>query len=216
MCGPSLTGRTPAVHNADVTRLRRPALLLSLPLLAVTACGTQTPGSDAAVRRAHTQGVAPELVYFTRIPGYDLAEQSVGVIGDDGFEAVYVSAEDPRRQITLTADQGRLDASTCPRLPLGTAATADGVHCAQDGGLWYRTAGSRHEYACAKGGVVVRLTADREAADRATLRAAAEHLHAYHPKASPTATLPGHSPLRRGDLPPNGDGAPDNHVGVGG
>ncbi|MFC4016167.1 hypothetical protein ACFOY2_53780 [Nonomuraea purpurea] len=34
---------------------------------------------------ARRQGAAPELMYVVDLPGYEVSEQSVGVINDDGF-----------------------------------------------------------------------------------------------------------------------------------
>jgi hypothetical protein len=66
----------------------------------------------------------------------------------------------------------------------------------------------------------VRVNADIGTVDRATLRKAAEAAHAAG-DAELDAVLPterpgGGAPVERGDLPPVGDGAPDNGVGAGG
>jgi hypothetical protein len=70
-------------------------------------------------------------------------------------------------------------------------------------------------------GHVIRLVGDADRLDRAVLRAAAEAVH--RPDAEElTALLPpapegsATEPVERGDLPPVGDGAPDNEVGASG
>ncbi|MCZ4638870.1 hypothetical protein O3S69_33015, partial [Streptomyces rubrogriseus] len=81
-----------------------PVLVLA-PLL-LTACGSEkagdagpsgpasapaaAPGTGELASRAQAMGVAPELVYVTEAPGFTLARQSVGVLGDEGFSATWV------------------------------------------------------------------------------------------------------------------------------
>ncbi|MFF5549011.1 membrane lipoprotein [Streptomyces olivaceoviridis] len=182
-------------------------LLLFLPVL-LTACGTEKadtgdardpasadtrgPASPSSVPRAEldarlrASGIAPELVYVTDVPGFTLAQQSVGVNGDDGFSAAYWAENGA--VLHLYAERG--SAADCPE---GSACVAP-----------------------AKGRVVriigEKVAADvlREAAD-AVRRPAPAELAALLPPA-PTAT----APVRRGDLPSYGDGAPDNSVGEGG
>ncbi|MEN3586081.1 hypothetical protein AAH978_18260 [Streptomyces sp. ZYX-F-203] len=198
-------------------------LLLTLFL---TACGTErdaaspserageaatsdATASDAEiVRRAGSGGAAPELVHLTEVPGYRLAERSVGVHGDDGFSAVYVPHEGPG-SFTLRVERGDLDADSCEER---------WNTCEQDGGLWRLETGRAHGYARPESGYVVGVTADREEVPLDHLRAAIDavrHAEAgpVPPPADPAATRP---PVERGDLPPHGDGAPYNGVGAGG
>lgn len=205
-----------------MTRHRRVPFLLTalLPLAALTACGTVSAGgtghADEIASRVHAQGVSPDLVYVAEIPGFDLAVQSVGVIGDHGFGSVYVSAEGGRR-ISLHVLSGRMDALTCPDLPLADGSGANGVRCEQDGDLWYRTAGSTHEYARPVDGGVVRLAAGTDAVDRETLRSAAENAELLDvPAPSGTHDTRPTAPVERGDLPPEGDGAPIDPPAMGG
>ncbi|WP_327237170.1 hypothetical protein OG349_27690 [Streptomyces sp. NBC_01317] len=216
--------------------LRAPLLLLALTLaLASAGCGTEkagtaddggkpdasadptapttAPAADRAgleARARYTQS-AIELIRVTDVPGFAVAPQSVGVLGDDGFHSVYVTPQGGTR-IELAVERGTLTASTCPGTPVD--GTREPVACEKDGSAWYRTSGQLHEYARPEAGHVVRLTARRDTVDRDTLRRAAAaarpandaELDALLPKNLPTA------PVERGDLPPVGDGAPNNSV----
>ncbi|MEG3626889.1 hypothetical protein [Streptomyces poriticola] len=203
-----------------------PALLLA-PLV-LTACGTEkaaegdgvAPGSATAAdasasaelaKRARALGVAPELVYVTEASGYTLAEQSVGVSGDDGFSAAYV-LRDSGAHFTLYAERGEFDTGTCEQ---------QWTSCERDGDVWYLTGKQEHGYARPENGHVIRVRAEKDAVPRDVLRSAAEAAHrpdpaeaeSALPPADPAATEP---PVERGDLPRYGDGAPNNDVGVGG
>jgi hypothetical protein len=152
------------------------------------------------------------------------------VYGDDGFSAVYWSRRDGAR-LLLLVDRGAMTARNCPERPLGQGTGAP-VSCARDGDAWYRTSAGQHEYAVQRAGNVVRISAATAAVDRDVLRAAARAAH--RPTDSELACLlppPRHStvpregktplpadgtPVERGDLPPVGDGAPDNEVGASG
>ncbi|MGD9485575.1 hypothetical protein WDH52_20380 [Streptomyces sp. TRM70308] len=196
-----------------MTKLRRlPVLLLPLALV---ACGTESPATapDSAEleRRAEIMQTDLAHVYLTEADGYELAEQSVGVYGDDGFSAHYASAG-AGAMFQLTVVRGEL---TCERP--GIEGGTGTVTCEEDGDLLYRTAQGAHEYARAEEGRVVRVSA-ASATDRETLRSAAESAH----QATPTeldALLPpltdAPAPVERGDLPP-GDGAPQDPPMVGG
>ncbi|MEU0718508.1 hypothetical protein ABZ498_15135 [Streptomyces lavendulocolor] len=226
----------------------KPPARLPRPLLCVTAavatalvgCGTVNgtgtgPGAGSGAvsagrtgggadrseleSRARAAQVAIENVYVTDVPGFDPAEQSAGVIGDDGFSVTYVQ-QGTGAHIRLGVERGSMDAAGCPRVPLGDGGTGGAVKCTADGGRWYRTGGARHEYATVTDGRLVRLDADLGTVDRATLRKAAE---AAHPASDaelgavlPEARPGGGAPVERGDLPPVGDGAPDNDVDAGG
>ncbi|MFK4546230.1 hypothetical protein RKD29_005826 [Streptomyces tendae] len=176
------------------------------------------PGTGELASRAQAMGVAPELVYVTEAPGFTLAQQSVGVLGDDGFSATWVDGE-TNALLRLAVDRGTITADTCPEQPVGDL-SGEHTTCERDGGAWYRTGAGRHEYALPEEGHVVRVSAETDAVPRDVLRAAA--LAAHRPDAAETdALLPSvepapATPVERGDLPPFGDGAPDNHVDVGG
>ncbi|WRZ54552.1 hypothetical protein OG622_12310 [Streptomyces sp. NBC_01314] len=209
--------------------------LAVLPLL-LTACGTEkvvvagreplVPAPDRAElhARAEALGLAPGLVYVTESPGFTLARQSVGVYGADGFSAAYWSRKNSA-QLLLLVDRGTMTAGSCPERPLGQG-TGGPVGCERDGDAWYRTSAGQHEYAVPEGGHLVRISAATAAVDRDVLRAAA--LAAHRPTDAELAALlppchhdrPPHPhdgmPTERGDLPPVGDGAPDNEVGTSG
>ncbi|MER7225264.1 membrane lipoprotein [Streptomyces rubradiris] len=140
------------------------------------------PGQAEMDERLRELGIAPELVYVTEVPGFTLAQQSIGVNGDDGFSVAYWAKDGA--VLHLYAERG--SAADCPQ-----------------------------DYVCRAPvkGQVVRLYGEEVAPD--VLRRAADALHRPTPGElvpllpSPrTAT----APIQRGDLPPNGDGAPDNSV----
>jgi hypothetical protein len=160
--------------------------------------------------------VAPELVYVTEAPGFTLAQQSVGVYGDDGFSGVYWSKE-TNAQIQLSVERGTMTARSCPKQPVGGMAGERTV-CERDGDAWYRAGGGRHEYALVEKGHVLKVSGDSTKVTRAVLRSALHSAHrpsdaelaAVLPPAPTTAT----APVERGDLPSTGDGAPNNEVGT--
>ncbi|MER5436158.1 hypothetical protein [Streptomyces sp. NPDC002588] len=195
-----------------------PTLLL-LPVL-LTACGDERPGAAAdpteLASRSQALGIAPELVYTTDVPGYTLAQQSVGVYGDDGFSASYFSRE-RGTFFQLAVDRGTMTSGSCPDQPV---AGTDGASttCVRDGDTWYRTTDGMSEYAVPGKDLVIRVSGD--GVPRDDLRRAAQNAH--RPTAGeldgllPSAPARGGQPVERGDLPPEGDGAPNNDVGVGG
>ncbi|MFF3330991.1 hypothetical protein ACFYWX_15715 [Streptomyces sp. NPDC002888] len=215
------------------------SLTLLLPAL-LTGCGTEksdtgtgaagtgtagsgTGSADASpadsaelAARAQALGIAPEFVYITGAPGYTLAQQSVGVLGDDGFSAVYWSQK-TNTQLQLSVDRGTLTAENCPQQPVGDAGGAH-TTCTRDGEAWYRSNGQQKEYAIPKEGHVIRLRGEgvpREVlseAAREVHRPSADELDTLLPEAAAQQT----EPVERGDLPPVGDGAPNNNVDVGG
>ncbi|CAA22792.1 MULTISPECIES: membrane protein [Streptomyces] len=215
-----------------------PVLVLA-PLL-LTACGSEkagdpgpsasasapasaagpaaAPGTGELASRAQAMGVAPELVYVTEAPGFTLAQQSVGVLGDEGFSATWVDGG-TNALLRLAVDRGTITVGTCPEQPVGDM-PGEHTTCERDGKAWYRTGAGRHEYALPEEGHVVRVSAEQDAVPRDVLRAAA--LAAHRPDAAetdrllPSAEPAPATPVERGDLPPFGDGAPDNHVDVGG
>ncbi|CCK26591.1 putative secreted protein [Streptomyces davaonensis JCM 4913] len=180
-------------------------LLLSSLLL--TACGSEKSADTAAdpaelASRASALGIAPEHVYVTEAPGFTLAQQSVGVIGADGFGAVYVSQENGA-QLQLSVDRGTMTAAIC--------AEETSTTCERDGDAWH----GGQEYAIPKKGHVVRVKGDGIPED--VLREAAQAVHrpseAELDDLLPAAAAEGGASgggVERGDLPPAGDGAPDN------
>ncbi|MBL1103610.1 membrane lipoprotein [Streptomyces sp. 5-8] len=194
-----------------IRTVRALPLLLLLPAL-LTACGTEKAdaGGDGAAAgtgkpeagraresapaparseldsRLRALGIAPELVYVTDVPGFTLAQQSVGVNGDDGFSVAYWAKNGA--VLHLYAERG--SAADCP----------GGYVCREPvKGRVVRLGGEK-----------VAPDVVREAAD-AVHRPSPAELAGFLPPA-PTAT----APVERGDLPSYGDGAPDNSVGEGG
>ncbi|NGO09174.1 hypothetical protein G5C60_16595 [Streptomyces sp. HC44] len=171
----------------------------------------------ALATRARALSVAPEHVYVTVAPDFTPAERSVGVYGGDGFSSVYVGSK-TGAQLQLTVDRGTITAATCPDQQPGDIA-GEPVACERDGDLWYRSTTGAHEYAVTGKGHVVRLSGAPSAIGRDVLRAAAQSVRRPNaaelevllpPAPSATAT----EPVERGDLPPVGDGAPNNEVGA--
>ncbi|WP_030758330.1 hypothetical protein [Streptomyces griseus] len=202
-------------------------LLLALALAALTGCGTVTatgprataPRSAAAPTaagradleaRARYARTRVEHVYVTEAEGYAPALQSAGVVGDDGFQITYVDGKGGR--ITLSAERRPFTAEEC------AAGPPDGDGCEAGGGGRYRRSGDRHAYLRDENGLRVEvaapLTVPRGLLERA---AAAAHRadDAELDAVLPRATAPA-GPVERGDLPPVGDGAPDNSVGASG
>ncbi|MFI9246713.1 membrane lipoprotein [Streptomyces sp. NPDC053086] len=196
-----------------IRTVRALPLLLLLPAL-LTACGTEkadggtgktgagagktadagevresasaVPGRAGLDARLRALGIAPELVYVTDAPGFTLAQQSVGVNGDDGFSVAYWAKNGA--VLHLYAERG--SAAGCP----------EGYAClAPAKGQVVRISGEKVAPA------VIRSAAD------AVHRPTPAELAGLLPPA-PTAT----APVARGDLPSYGDGAPDNSVGEGG
>jgi hypothetical protein len=164
-----------------------PPLLLAAALL--TGCGTEkadsgSPASQAELdARAKALGMAPELIYLTEASGFTLAQQSVGVQGDDGFSVAY------------------------------TDRTGAVIHLYTD---HLRNAG-HHRYQVEKKDCVVWLEGEGGVSDgvlgkalRAVHRPSARELDTLLPTPNPAFT--DSEPVQRGDLPSNGDGAPDNSV----
>ncbi|MFI6143198.1 hypothetical protein ACIBCC_33995 [Streptomyces griseus] len=210
-------------------------LALALGLAAVAGCGTEvatgtpaaarsasaTPPPDRAeleARAAAAQTVA-EHVWVTEVPGYALARQSVGVIGDDGFGSVYTAPDGG--QIQLRVERLPHADADCTDGPASGSAQDPVVTCERDGEQWYRATESGHAYARERGDLVVTVSGTPEEVDRATLRSAARaaHLaddHELDQVLPPADGDSGRRPVERGDLPPEGDGAPDNGVGASG
>jgi len=162
--------------------MMRPArALLPLFLLPVllTGCDADKNGTTAADSAdldaaARVWGVAPELVYVTKVSGYTVFQQSVGEYEDE-FAAAYRS-DGGATKFGLFVGRDTLTAENCPKQPLGEVSDKR-VTCERDGDAWYRKAGGSHEYAVPIDTVVVHLIADADKVDRAVLRKAAEAVH---------------------------------------
>ncbi|WP_364704464.1 hypothetical protein [Streptomyces ossamyceticus] len=165
-----------------VVRMMRPARallpLLLLPVL-LTGCGADKSGGTVAdsadlEAAARVWGVAPELVYVTKVSGYTVSQGSVGEY-DDEFVVAYRSEKSATR-LGLFVGRGTLTAESCPKQPLGEVSDKQ-VTCERDGDAWYRKAGDSHEYAVPESGVLIHLMADADKVDRTILRKAAEAVH---------------------------------------
>ncbi|MFF9474916.1 hypothetical protein ACF1E9_20140 [Streptomyces roseolus] len=191
-------------------------LLLAVGLAALTGCGTVTAADPPAPDRAALEARARyaqtrvEHVYVTEAEGYAPALQSAGVVGDDGFRIVYVNKDGG--SVTLSAERRPFRAEEC------VAGPPDGDGCEAEGDGWYRRTGDRHAYLRNENGLRVEVAAPL-AVPRDLLKRAAAKAHraddAELDAVLPKSTGPD-GPVERGDLPPVGDGAPDNSVGVGG
>lgn len=195
------------------TRSALQPLLLSA-LMALTACGTQSANGAALESKARSLGIEPAMVYVTDVPGYSVALQSVGVIGDHGFGVSYSGPEGGT--IELRADERAFSD------PVGCTGDTDAgtgqVTCEQEGNHWYRATGSSHSYVLEDADRVIRLSADPATVDRDVLRQAAEHVHQASTEESarvlPSESRGGQGLPERGDLPANGDGAPRDPAGL--
>ncbi|MFD9950754.1 hypothetical protein ACFWYW_37510 [Nonomuraea sp. NPDC059023] len=172
------------------------SLLSLLALIVLSGCGSSATLSQAVIDQAARQGVAPELMYVVELPGFELAEQSVGAVGDDGFGAVYTSTDG--RQVELRVDRP-------PYRCVGT--------CERDGDGWYTEHEGNQEYVAVRAGHYVRLVCQAGQVDRAVLKRAAE---GARPAVGDGTPSPPPGPVERGDLPRNGDGAPIQRTGPGG
>ncbi|MFI9550924.1 hypothetical protein [Nonomuraea endophytica] len=79
------------------------SLVALLALLLLSGCGSSPALSQSVIDQATRQGVAPELMFVVELPGFQLAEQSVGAVGEDGFGAVYTSTDG--RQVESRVDR---------------------------------------------------------------------------------------------------------------
>lgn len=217
-------------------RLRPVLTTLALALsLAATGCGTEVATGTEAADRSASADPAPdraelearvravrtvaEHVWVTEVPGYALARQSVGVIGDDGFGSVYTTPGGG--QIQLRVERRAHAGADCTKDPAPAGGQEPLKTCERDGEQWYRATESGHAYAREQGGLVVTLSGAPEEVDRATLRSAARAAHRADDHEldqvlPPADEAGGRQPVERGDLPPVGDGAPDNEVGASG
>ncbi|MFF3287046.1 hypothetical protein [Streptomyces sp. NPDC003023] len=202
-----------------MTHMRRILPLFLLPLV-LTACGTKSAGGGVdrteLEARARALGTEPDMVYVTDVPGYTLARQSVGVIGDHGFGGFYTRPGGG--MIELRVDEAGGDPVDCAEQG-GDGAAGRRTVCEKDGRSWYRATDTAHEYVREDGGRVIRLSADLDGVSRETLRSAADNAHQADEEEL-AEVLPaasgedGESGTERGDLPPAGDGAPQDPAGA--
>ncbi|WP_228990598.1 hypothetical protein [Streptomyces sp. DH8] len=208
---------------------------LALALAASAGCGTApppdaraagpggsaVPAPDRAELEARARAVqtVPEHVWVTEATGFALARQSVGAVGGDGFGSAYTSPDGSRIQLSVERRPHAVaDCTDTSAYPAGQKPPAI---CERDGEQWYSATEAGHAYAREKGGLVVTVSGTRQEVDRATLRAAALAAHRADDREldevlPPAAPAPGQRPVERGDLPPVGDGAPNNDVGASG
>lgn len=180
------------------TRAAVAVALALTPLLA--ACASGPAPRDSIAEASEPAGIAADLVYVADVDGFDLIPETVGPFGSEGMSAIWTrTGGDDYAVVTLTTDRiPDPDAVPCDELGEG----AGGV-----------------ELRC---GVVVdgiHVTLVGEGVDGARLRAVAESVHvpSEGELSRLFAGLPvPEAPIERGDLPAEGDGAPDNSVGAGG
>jgi hypothetical protein len=192
--------------------MRRTAVGLATLGLLLAGCGETAPTAEQAAR-ARSAGFDVALVYVTSVDGYARVAGGTGVYGDDGFQEVYASGPDDLR---LTVERRTLDAGSCPLLPVPAAEPPRApVRCTQDADGWARESGDRHEYAVQRGDALVRVSGT---ADPGVLRDAALAARPATRSELDERLPPGRSgtPVERGDLPENGDGAPIDPTGPGG
>jgi len=171
-------------------------------VLALGACAGLAGAAQPTeiVTWSEPAGIAPELVFVTDVDGFELATQSVGVMGDDGMSAIHVRDDDGGAGTVLLTTWRDLDPSLVPCAELPDSSEA-ALRCSVE-----------------RGGVHIVL--EGQDVEPATLRAAAEavrvpradelgHLFADVPTMSETS-------VERGDLPPVGDGAPLDPPATGG
>ncbi|GAA1011806.1 hypothetical protein Aple_013260 [Acrocarpospora pleiomorpha] len=170
--------------------------------------------SPAALDQALRQGTAPDLIYLVEVKGYEIAEQSIGVINDEGFGAFYSSTDG--RRVQLRIDRGTMTDALCPGVPVTdmNPLTAP-VRCERDEVGWYREGGGHHEYVAVHEDHLIKLAGSLDDVDRATLKTAVAGARRVTTTA-PATPRPSHTPIVRGDLPTTGDGAPIQNTGPGG
>ncbi|RKN47138.1 hypothetical protein [Streptomyces hoynatensis] len=158
-----------------------------------TGSSAGVPERAELAARATALGTPLDLVYALDVPGFALARQSVGPAGDDGFQATWVSDADGRLIHLMVEDLGRPDAD---------------LH--YDDGV--------RGFVRTEEGRTVTVDADPADVPRDVLREAAESAHPAGPtELAEILPEPQQSqPVERGDLPPEGDGAPLNPEGASG
>ncbi|MFG2372670.1 hypothetical protein ACGFY9_14480 [Streptomyces sp. NPDC048504] len=205
-----------------------PLLLLPALSLLLAGCGTEkadagagTPEASSSpvtatsaeiASRARSLGFDPDLVHVIDPPGFTLAEQSVGV-SDVGLSIAYTDLK-TGAVITLRVEPGTMTDANCTT----QAAFSSHMTCVRDGNAWYRTGGGTIEYVMAQKGHLVHVDAEQGKVTREVLRESAQSLRRPYKSELPVILPPARTaaPVERGDLPTNGDGAPNNEVGKGG
>lgn len=209
-------GRTPPLR-ASAAPVAVALVTLMLGGCASGALGANEADPDAIAERAGAAGIAPDLVYTTDVDGYELAPQSVGPGAADGMSATWFN-QTTGAMITIRTDRGETTAESCAETPLWEAPDAS-VTCTEEDGVWHRSSGGLHEYVASTDGATILVTgmnntptADLLAAAKAVRvpsDAQLELLFSDVPEVSST-------PVERGDLPREGDGAPIDPTGPGG
>jgi hypothetical protein len=191
-----------------VISTRRAALVLVAVALTLGSCAgrvgtgaspSATPDASTIASRMAWVGIAPELVYITDLDGFELATQSVGVVGDDGMSAAYVRYRgDTLGTVMLTTSRNPAPGVVpCADLPDSAEPV---MRCAVERG-------------------VAHVLLEGEDVEPTILRAAGEAVREPRPDELPGlfVDLPTPAPpVERGDLPPEGDGAPMDQPGLGG
>lgn len=184
----------------------------------VGAAGAEAASADQIAASMGGLTIDPRLVYTTHVDGYDLAPQSVGGSAETGMSAVWFNATSSA-MVELRTESGDLDAESCAALPLWNGPSGDVTCTEEPDDIWQRQVDAAVEFIAVRDGALVRLIGNGASTD--DLRAAAQNVHV--PSVSELEVLfsdaprmPSGEPVERGDLPENGDGAPDNSVGPGG
>jgi hypothetical protein len=204
--------------RASLRRMLRYLRIVTIAALLTTAgaCGSGSapPLSDDTYQRLMDYGVDPALVYVVDVPGFTLLEQSAGVIGDSDYGANYRRDDGALLELNVSKRQ----VTSCPTDPIFVhlgGEQDDVTDCEADSHGWYRTGLKRHEYVVMNDAAQLRLSAPRDAVDRATLTKVL--LGATHQDGSQfSPTPPPTAPISRGDIPRHGDGAPIDPTGPGG
>ncbi len=193
-------------------------------VLVLAGCSNEASGADEdpaplpadTYQRVLGQGVDPALVHTIDLRGFELAEQSAGVLGGADYGATYLPAEPPfTTEVYLEVRSGTYDDARCDREPLGGAGggtPAPLESCEPAPGGWYRTGGEWHEYVVLGAGLHLTVGAPSDAVDREALAEAA--LGARRHDGTTIAPARRSSPVTRGDVPTNGDGAPLDPYGT--
>ncbi|GAA0389314.1 membrane protein [Microbispora corallina] len=187
--------------------------MAALAVAGLGGCGSLAAPGSVDMGRLRELGVSPDLVYLVDLPGHELAEQSLGVVNEEGFGAFYASPEG--RQVELRVDRGTFDDEMCAAVPVEAAPPDAEVVCDHDDVGWYRLAGDRQEYVVLRGDALIRLSGRAADVGRAALKAAVAGARPATDDENATPP-PARVPVERGDLPTAGDGAPNNEVAPGG
>jgi hypothetical protein len=181
----------------------------------LAGCGNASPPTAEQRERARAAGYDVALAYVTDVEGYQRADQSAGPYGDAGFAVAY--ADDRGEQLWLVVEHRGLTADTCPALPIPYAQPPTApVTCTRDGDGWRRASGGRVEYALARGDLLVRVAGPAATAGDVVRAAATDARPARSRELDDLLAAAPDAPVERGDLPPNGDGAPVDPTGPGG